>query len=206
MADTSWKVEGEYFETCNCDYVCPCIPGNLAVKPTHGNCLVPFAFNITKGNYGNVQLDGLSFVVAVNTPGPMMDGNWTVGLIVDEKASAEQQEAITAIASGQAGGPMAALGPLIGNFAGVEIKPITFKVDGLTRSVSIPGMLEQSCEGVTSPAFPDEPMVMDKTMHPVNARIAMAKSKGSHVHVFGLDWDSDGGTNALFAPFSWQAA
>ena len=45
------------------------------------------------------------------TPGVMLEGNWSVGLIVDERATAEQEQAIAAIASGQAGGPMAALGP-----------------------------------------------------------------------------------------------
>ena len=101
---------------------------------------------------------------------------------------------------------MAALGPLIGNFAGVETKPIAFKVDGLTRSISIPGMLEQSCEGMTSQAFPNEPMALDNVGHPVSKRLALAKSTGSHLHAFGLDWDDEGGNNGHFAPFSWQAA
>ncbi len=206
MTETNWHLEGEYFETCNCDYLCPCIYTNMSAKPTNGNCTVALAFHIGKGSYGDVKLDDLSFVVVADAPGPMIEGNWTVGLIVDEKGSQEQQEAITAIASGQAGGPMAALEPLIGNFAGVESKPIRFEKNGLKRSVSIPGVVEQSVEGVTSPATPDEPMALDNTGHPANARLALAKSTGSHVHVFGLNWDSEGGNNGHFAPFSWKAA
>ncbi len=206
MTETNWHLEGEYFETCNCDYLCPCIYTNMSAKPTNGNCTVALAFHIGKGSYGDVKLDDLSFVVVADTPGPMIEGNWTMGLIVDEKGSQEQQEAITAIASGQAGGPMAALGPLIGNFAGVESKPIRFEKNGLKRSVSIPGVVEQSVEGVTSPPTPDEPMALDNTGHPANARLALAKSTGSHVHVFGLDWDDEGGNNGHFAPFSWKAA
>jgi hypothetical protein len=61
-------------------------------------------------------LDGLSFAVLLHTPGPMIVGNWKVGLVLDERGSHEQREALTAIAGGQAGGPMAALGPLISRF------------------------------------------------------------------------------------------
>jgi hypothetical protein len=88
----------------------------------------------------------------------------------------------------------------------VESKPIRFGKNGLKRSISIPGVVEQSVEGVTSYATPNEPMALDKTDHPANARLALAKSTGSHVHVFGLDWVSKGGNNGHFAPFSWKAA
>ena len=120
MATPSWQVSGQYYENCNCDFVCPCVPGQLAVKPTHGSCTVAMAFQIERGSYGNVLLGGLGFVVLLFTPEEMGKGNWSVGVIIDEKASAEQREAITAIASGAAGGPMAALSALVGTFLGVE--------------------------------------------------------------------------------------
>ncbi len=140
---TSWQLSGEYCETCSCDFLCPCIPSNLTARPTQGDCYFLFGFDVTEGRYGTVSLDGLKFAVVGHTPGVMVEGNWSVGLIVDERASAEQVEAVTAIASGQAGGPMSALGPLIGKFLGVERKPIQFTKNGMRRSVSIPGVLEQ---------------------------------------------------------------
>src|SRR5262245_54398888 len=109
MATPVWQVSGQYYENCSCDFVCPCIPGQLAVKPTKGSCTVAMAFQIERGKHGSVSLDGLAFVVLFLTPEEMGKGNWSVGVIVDERATAEQREAITAIASGQAGGPMAAL-------------------------------------------------------------------------------------------------
>jgi hypothetical protein len=62
-------------------------------------------FQIDRGNQGNVTLDGLSFAVLGNSPDVMGKGNWAVGLVIDDRATPEQQQAITTIASGQAGGP-----------------------------------------------------------------------------------------------------
>ena len=205
MAETNWRVDGEYFESCNCDYVCPCLSSNMAARPTEGECKVAMAFQVKTGHYGDVSLDGLKFAVLAHTPGAMAEGNWTVGLIIDEGADAAQQEAIGAIASGAAGGPMSALGPLIGNFAGVEVKPIDFETNGMTRSVKIGDMLDQSVTGVGSAADPDEPIVLDNTLHPANARVALAKASRSHFHAFGIEWDDTSGEkNGHFAPFSWQ--
>ena len=205
MATSSWHVSGDYFETCSCDYLCPCIYTNLAAQPSKGSCTVAMVFHIDTGKFANVVLDGLNFIVAAQTPGAMIDGKWSVGLILDERANQEQQQAMSAIASGQAGGPMAALGGLISNFLGVEVKPIHYRKNGKTRSVSVPGVLEQAVEAVSSPATPDEPMCIDKTMHPANPRLALAKATNSQLSVFGLDWaDSSGKNNGHFAPFNWQ--
>ncbi len=207
MAGVSWQISGDYFETCSCDYVCPCLPTNLAGRPTKGHCHFAFAFHIDRGRHGDVVLDGLSFAVVGRSPGVMAEGNWSVGLIVDERANPDQRQAITGIASGQAGGPMAALGPLIGKFLGAEAKPIRYQKDGMQRSVSIPGVLDQALEGVASPTKPGEPLYIDNTLHPANARLALARAGRSHLHAFGLDWDdASGGNNGHFAPFAWQGS
>src|SRR6516225_2561461 len=135
MSTPLWKLNGKYYETCSCDFVCPCLPGQLAVKPSKGSCTFAMAFQIDRGTYGNVALDGLSFIVLGLTPEAMGKGNWSVGLIVDERANAEQRDAVTAIASGAAGGPMSALSGLIGKFLGVESAPIRFDHSGAGWSV-----------------------------------------------------------------------
>src|SRR5437867_4019080 len=150
----SWQLAGDYFETCSCDYVCPCVPTNMAGNPTKGYCNFAMVFNVESGNSDGLKLDGLIFAVIGHAPEIMGKGNWSVGLIVDERASEEQKQAITAIASGQAGGPPAILTGVVGKLLGVESRPIQFKKDGLRRSVSIPKILEQSCEGVASVSDP----------------------------------------------------
>ena len=202
---TKWQISGEYFEACSCDSVCPCPTSGLAARPTKGSCDAGLVFNIERGEYGPTKLDGLSFAVLLHTPGPMIQGDWTVGVIVDERASSEQRDAITAIASGQAGGPMAAVGPLVGTFSGVEAKPFRTERDGMRRSASIPGMLDIAVEGIPG-ASASEPIYLDNVAHPAAARLALAKASRSHMHGFGIDWDETSGrNNGHFAPFSWSS-
>src|SRR5437868_7270927 len=146
MATPPWKVNGQYYETCSCDFICPCVPGQMAVNPTKDTCTFAMAFQIERGNFGAVSLDGLGFIVLGLTPEAMGKGNWSVGLIADERASAEQRDAITAIASGSAGGPMAALSGLIGKFLGVESATIRFDRDGAKWSVQASRLVDMAAE------------------------------------------------------------
>ena len=206
MANLQWQISGEYFEACNCDSVCPCPTSGLAARPTKGSCDAGLVFHVQRGQYGSTRLDGLSFAVLLHTPGPMIQGNWTVGLVLDERASKEQREALTTIASGQGGGPMAALGPLIGTFAGAAAKPIKIESSGMRRSVSIAGMLDLAVEGIPG-ANQGEPIYLDNVGHPAASRLALAKASRSHMHAFGIDWDETSGrNNGHFAPFAWKSA
>jgi hypothetical protein len=205
VATTSWQLSGDYFETCSCDFLCPCLPSNLAAQPTKGHCNFAMVFHIDQGRYGNLSLDGLNFAVVGHTPTVMSQGNWSVGVIVDDRAAADQQQALTAIASGQAGGPMAPLGPLIGTFLGTVVSPIHYQTTALRRSVNIPGVLDQAVEGVGSASKRGEPLYIDNTLHPANTRLALGRATQSHLHVFGLDWDDTSGkNNGHFASFHWQ--
>jgi hypothetical protein len=166
------------------------------------------AFRIDRGNYGDLALDGLGFIVLGLTPDVMGKGNWSVGLITDERASVEQRDAITTIASGAAGGPMAALSGLIGKFLGVESAPIVFDRNGAKWSVKASNFLDMAAEaamGINPSAH--EPIHLDNTGHPAADRFALAHASKSHVHALGLAWDDTSGkNNGQFAPFSWQSA
>ncbi|HET8747148.1 MAG TPA: DUF1326 domain-containing protein, partial [Ramlibacter sp.] len=139
----SWQISGQYMETCNCELLCPCISSNLTARPTDGKCYAAVALHIDKGAKDGVALDGLSFVIVLNAPGPMAQGNMAIGLIVDDSASEAQTAALVEIASGKAGGPAAGLAPLVGTFAGVEKSPIEFTRDGFKFSVKAGDFLDQ---------------------------------------------------------------
>ena len=208
MAAPAWNVSGQYYETCSCDFICPCLPGQMAVSPTRGSCIFAMAFQVERGSYGAVSLDGLGFVVLGFTPEAMGKGNWSVGLITDERASLEQREAITAIASGSAGGPMSALSGLIGKFLGVASAPIRFERSGPSWSVKASGLLDMSAQAAMG-INPDatEPLHFDHTGHPAADRFALAHPTASHVHALGLAWDDvSGRNNGQYAPFSWHGA
>src|SRR5436190_750604 len=147
MAMPAWRINGQYYETCSCDFVCPCVPGQMAVSPSKGSCTFAMAYEIERGIYGSVSLDGLGFIILGYTPEAMGKGNWSVGVIADERASAEQREAITAIASGAGGGPMSALSGLVGKFLGVESAPIRFDRSGVKWSVKASTFVDMAAEG-----------------------------------------------------------
>jgi hypothetical protein len=113
---------------------------------------------------------------------------------------------LAAIASGQGGGPMAALGPLVGQFAGSQAQPIRIERSGLHRSVSIPGALDFAIDGIAG-ANQAEPIYLDNVGHPAGSRLALARASRSHMHAFGINWDTTSGrNNGHFAPFAWSSA
>ena len=206
MTTTAWNVSGQYYETCNCDFICPCVPGQLAVRPTKGDCQFAMAFQIERGAFGAVPLNGLGFIVLGMTPAEMGKGNWSVGLIIDARATAEQRDAVTAIASGQAGGPMAALSGLIGKFLGVESAPISFDRKGRTWAIKAANFVDMSATGASG-LNPDTELRLEHTGHPAADTFTLARASRSHIKALGLAWDDvSGGNNGQYAPFSWKSA
>lgn len=208
MAAATWNASGQYYETCSCDFVCPCILQQMSVMPTKGTCTFAMAFQIERGAFDSVSLDGLGFIVLGLTPEAMGKGNWSVGVIADDRATPEQRDAITAIASGSAGGPMAGVTGLVGNFLGVESAPIKFERKGPKWSVTAAGLVDMSAEaamGINPNAT--EPLHLENTGHPASDRIALAHALKSHVDALGLSWDDTSGkNNGQYAPFSWRSA
>jgi hypothetical protein len=208
MATPSWQINGQYYETCSCDFVCPCILGQMAVSPTKGSCTFAMGFQIERGAFGNTTLDGLGFMVLGLTPEAMVKGSWSVGLLIDDRASAEQRDAIAAMASGQAGGPMAALSGLIGTFLGAQPASIRFERSGVKWSVSAAGLVDMAAEAAmgTNPNA-TEPLTLDHTGHPAADRVTLAHATRSKVNALGLNWeDTNGRNNGQYAPFSWRSA
>jgi len=206
MAGTVWQVEGQYYENCSCDFVCPCVPGQMTAKPTKGSCTFAMGFQIERGRYGDIALDGLGFVVVAVTPEEMAKGNWSVGVVVDERASPEQRDAIAGIASGGAGGPMAALSGLVRKFLGVESAPIEFKREGYSWSVSASSKIRLAGHGATGLNPDAAPMQLTNTGHPAADTFTLARALDSRVTTLGVSWtDTTGRNNAQYAPFAWRS-
>ena len=208
MPTSSWQVAGQYYETCSCDFLCPCALTQLTARPSKGSCTFAMGFRIDQGSFGALSLDGLGFIIVGFTPEEMAKGNWSAGVIVDERASAAQRDAIVAIASGAAGGPMSALSGMITNFVGVEAAPIRFEQDGVTWSVNAATFVSMSATpamGIDPAAT--EPLQLRNTGHPANSNFSLARAVQSQVSAFGLSWnDRSGKHNGQYAPFAWASA
>jgi hypothetical protein len=202
----SWQLSGSYFENCNCDVVCPCLlstNAQLTSKPTQGVCDVGLVFHIDTGKYGDVRLDGLNVVMVAHAPGPMADGNWTAAAYIDEQADDKQTDALGAIFTGAAGGPMAVLAPMIGTNLGAKKVPIDYRIDGKTRSAEIVGIMQMAVEPL--PTMREDGQMWAATGHPVNPDwLALAMgAEGSTFSDHGMSWDNSR-RNGHYAPINWS--
>lgn len=133
MSD-QWRLEGNYFESCTCDLVCPCI---FLMPPTKGYCNALVGWNIEKGHLNDVTLDGVKVAVYLEAPGMLTDGGWQVNLYIDEKATEMQVSAISELWSGQHGGHLGVIAGLISQVKSVEQAPIEFIAEGKKRHLKV---------------------------------------------------------------------
>ena len=192
-------------ESCNCDYLCPCIYTNPQGEVTYDQCTALMVYRIDDGSCGDTSLGGLCFALIIRSGKVMADGDWIFACVVDERADAAQRSALTAILNGEAGGrPAMIQDNLVGDFRGVEFAPITFEMDELERSTDIANVFSFAISGVPSRTGSGLPISIDNTAHPANSRLALARSSETHLHGFGLDLDMSGaGNNGHYAPFDW---
>ncbi|MEU6573277.1 DUF1326 domain-containing protein [Streptomyces sp. NPDC046805] len=203
----TWHLNGTYLESCNCDTVCPCTTSGLTAPADDERCQVTFAFHVDSGEVDGVDVSDRSVVIFADAPRVMAEGDWKVALYVDGSADDAQADALGKVFSGQAGGPMAVLTPLIGEVLGVERTPIDYHDDGRRHAVRVGDVIDIEVEDQVAPQFGADGPVMEVTgvFHPANSTLTVARSNratGRDVH--GRTWDFTG-HNGHSAPFSWSA-
>ena len=198
----AWNVEGTYFETCSCELMCPC---NFSFDhgATYDYCRVTLVFSIAAGDVEGTDVSGRKLAVVAETPKVMTDGNWRLGLFVDDGATDEQVDKLAAVFGGQKGGPMAGLAPLIGEVLGVERAPFEVSEDGLTHSVKIGDAVDFEVEDIVPFGIETgQPAKLTGVFHPVGSELTAAEAKRSKIDAFGIQYE---GKTGLSAPFSWAA-
>jgi hypothetical protein len=199
----AWNLEGTYFETCSCEVVCPCT-ASLALGADYDRCRVALVFNITKGDVEGTDVSGLALVAVADTPKIMTDGNWKLGVFIDDKASDEQADKLGAVFGGQLGGPMEALGPLIGENLGVERASIEIHEDGLRHSVKIGDAVNFEIEDIVPFGVETgEPARLVGIFHPAGSELTIAKATHAHVNAFGIEYEGKSAFSR--SNFAWAA-
>ncbi len=199
----AWKLEGTYFETCSCDVVCPCT-ASFALAATKDRCNVVLVFNITSGEVEGVDIGGLRVAAVADTPKVMSEGNWRLGVFIDETASEEQAEKLGAVFSGALGGPMAALGPLVGENLGAQRASIAVHEEGLSHSVRIGDAVDFEIEDVVPfGAQTSEPVKLTGVFHPAGTELNVSHAKRSDIDAFGIRYDAKSGFSS--SHFAWAA-
>jgi len=199
----SWNLEGSYFESCSCDVVCPCT-ASMALGATHDHCKVTLVFHVKEGEVEGVDVGGLTVAAVAETPKVMTDGNWRLGVFIDAAASDEQAEALGSVFSGALGGPMEALGPLVGENLGVQRAPIEIREDGLTHAVRIGDAVDIEIEDVVPFGVESgEPAKLTGIFHPAGSELTIAKATRASIDAFGIQYTG----KAAFSTsrFAWAA-
>ena len=200
----SWSVEGRYFENCSCDVPCPCT-ASLALGADYDRCQVVLVFHVDSGEVDGVDVSGLTVAAVGDTPKVMTDGNWRLGVLIDEAASDEQAEKLGGVFSGALGGPMEALAPLIGENLGVERVPMEFSSEGLRHSVTLGDKGHVEIEDVVSFGVETgEPARIVGIFHPVASELTIAKAGDSRLNAFGLQ-PALAGQSGFSSAFAWSA-
>jgi hypothetical protein len=201
----AWHIEGTYFENCNCDMACPCTTSGLTVAADNDRCQVAWAFHVATGESDGVDLAELNVCMVADTPPMMTDGGWKAALLVDQRASEEQADALGAIFGGQAGGPLADLAPLIGEIVGSGPAPIEYVDDGFTHSIKVGEMVDIEVQDFVSPLDGTGKGVRISGVGFPADSLAIGTATRSKVDAYGLTFENNTGKNSFSAPFAWSA-
>jgi hypothetical protein len=200
----AWRLEGAYTENCNCEVVCPCVASAFAAPATYDRCTAMFAWHIESGEVDGTDVSDLSVVLVLDTPRQMSEGNWRVGMFMDDRASEEQAEKLGGIFSGQMGGPLANFVPLISENLGMEVAAIEHIDDGLRHRVRVGDAIDVEIEDLVSPVDPDGPLPkLTQTRHPANSDMTPARSLSARVQGLGIDFSGEG-KSGISTRFSWS--
>ena len=199
----SWNLKGSYVETCSCELMCPC---NLSFDhgATYDFCRVTLVFNIREGEIEGTDIAGCKVALIADSPKVMTEGNWRLGAFIDEQATDAQFDKLLQVFSGQLGGPMGALAPLVGEMLGVERAAIEVHDDGLRHSVHVGDGIDFEIEDIVPFGIETgKPVRFDGMFHPVGSDLTMAEAKRSRINAFGIQYD--GKTGLSKSEFSWAS-
>lgn len=199
-ANPSWRLQGDYFEACNCETACPCI---WFQPPSEGECKLLVAWHIEQGYSDAVKLDGLNVVLACHARGHMKQGGWRAALYLDQQANDEQAAALAHIFSGQAGGHPALLAGFVGEMLGVRRTPMVYQAEANRRSLLMAGTAEariQAIDGIGGgqSTIANPPLCVVPS-HPA----VVATSEVYRYRDHGYDWEFSG-RNGFFSPFVYH--
>jgi len=139
----AYDLKGSLLEVCTCKVICPCWVG---ADPDGGACVGTMAWHFENGTINDVDVSGLTIGLVSHIPGNVLKGNWRVVVYIDDRASADQEQALVSVFTGKQGGPVADLAALIGKVVAIERAPIEFQVQKNTGTLKIGSVMSAKME------------------------------------------------------------
>ena len=153
MAD-QWMLRGVEFSNCNCTYGCGC---QFNAPSTKGFCEAMASGHIEEGYFNDTRLDGLNFVILLQWPGEIAQGNGSQQILIDSRADALQREALGKILHGESTAPGSThffvFNSTMSNVLEPLFVPIDLSIDVEARqaTVIVPGLVESTGTPISNP-------------------------------------------------------
>ena len=199
----SWKLEGQYFENCSCDVPCPCTV-SLDLGADRDQCSAFLVFQVESGEVDGVDVSGVTVALMAETPKVMTEGNWRLGVLIDDAASDEQADRLGAVFGGQLGGPMEALAPLVSEQLGVERVAMELSHENGTHRIKVGDGGVVEVQEIVPFGKESGAARLTGIFHPAGDDLTVARATESHVSAFGIDFAFEG-RSAFANPFAWAA-
>ncbi len=170
-----WTMKGALLGACNCDWGCPC---SFNARPTHGKCEGGYIWHTEEGKFGDVPIGGLTLAWVAHSPGPLHEGKVTSLLILDEKATAAQRDALLKVTHGKYGGPWAIFASVTETWLEPRSAKFDIRLDGLKSRAGAVGLLELELGPILNPVTgkPEE-LYLDKPTGFTSTRATICKSE-----------------------------
>ncbi|HAA95513.1 MAG TPA: hypothetical protein DCE26_07465 [Dehalococcoidia bacterium] len=202
----NWSAEGDLFEGCNCNLLCPCHV-SFRQPTNHGFCDAVWAVKLQTGRYGDVDLAGLGVAIFVHCPGQSMaDGDWTPVMYLDDRANADQEEALRMIFSGEAGGPWQILSQFYrdGKYLAVTRTPLDLVIDERTKTVNAPDRLFMEFQALRG-ADQEGVVTLNNLRNVIHGPEHVLGRSNINVNDEGMDWDYQA-KHGLYSWFKWAGS
>ncbi|MEQ9815485.1 MAG: DUF1326 domain-containing protein [Azospirillaceae bacterium] len=204
-----WELHGVELANCNCATGCPC---QFMALPTHGNCEAVAAFSFTSGHYGDTDLSGTRSAMLVKWPGPIHEGNGVMQLVIDERASPAQRDALQRIMLGEDTDEMATMWWVFSAMSPTKretlYRPIELEMDFESRRgrIDVPDVFETTAGPITNPVSGAEHRARINLPHGFEFRVAemakgttrtkgemeLASNRDTHVHMVEIHLSNRG--------------
>ena len=199
MSD-NWNIKGNYFESCTCGFVCPCI---FLKPPTEGYCEAFVAWNIEKGHMDDTDLSGLKVAAWLHAPGLLTEGGWKLALYIDENANETQKESIGKIYGGEVGGHPAVIASLVGEVMGVHSAAINIVYEEKRKVLEVKGVGHVKMNAMDG----EDGGLVKVSNHPLAVSpanpVIIHESESLEYNDHGKNWRQSG-TVGLAAPFEYK--
>ena len=147
-------IRGVGFANCNCAYGCPC---QFQAKTTNGFCEAMGAGRIDEGYFNDIWLGGLNYVMLLKWPGEVAEGNGRQQVMIDERADADQRQALRKILHGESTAP-GSTHFFVYNSTMSEVLEtlyvsieLSIDVDAREAKVHVPGLVESTGTPILNP-------------------------------------------------------